>query len=128
MSIAADTHIQLGVARPKKSATVGTGAITLGANEVAIKLGDNVSPTKIQSAVGDLEKLYRFAKTNIGTAAVDTVFSIPPGGADNDIVTTGHTADLISLYVDAGVMAGNKSHLLHRTYKRLIERLLEEAK
>lgn len=126
--LVADTHVQLNVSAPKKDATVGTGALTLGANEVAIKVGANVPVGYPQNVIGDLEKLFRFAKTNIAASAVDTVYSITPGGADNDIVTTGHTDDLISLFVDAGVMAGDKTHFLHRTYKRCVERLLEESK
>ena len=128
MALSADTHIQLGVHKPKKSATVGTGAITLGANELAIKLGANVALGTLQSHVGDFEKLYRHAKSYIKDYTADTVFSITPGGGDGSIVTTGHTADLLSLYVDAAVLTGDKAHFLHRTYKRLIERLLEEAK
>lgn len=128
MALAADTHIQLGVSKPKKDATIATGAITLGANEVAIKLGSAISLSNPQQIVGDLEKLFRFAKSYIKDYTADTVFSITPGGADNDIVTTGHTTALISLYVDSGVLTGDKSHFLHRTYKRLVELLLEEAK
>lgn len=128
MAISADTHIQLGVSKPKKDATVGTGAITLGANEVAIKIGSALGVTRPQVYIGDFEKLYRYAKSYIKDHTADTTFSIPPGGADNDIVTTGHTTTVLSLYVDTAVLTGDKTHFLHRTYKRLIERLLEEAK
>lgn len=128
MAISADTHIQLGVHKPKKSATVGTGAITLGANELAVKIGSALQVSRPGVYVGDFEKLYRYAKSYIKDHSATTVFSISPGGSDNDIVTSGHDTGLLSLYVDAGVLAGDKSHFLHRTYKRLIERLLEEAK
>lgn len=128
MALTANTHIQLNVSKPKKDATIAQGTITLGANEVAIKLGTLISLSNPQQIVGDLEKLYRFAKTNIKNYTSDTVFSITPGGADNDIVTTGHTTSLISLYVDSLVLTGDRSHFLHRTYKRLVELLLEEAK
>ena len=128
MAISADTHIQLGVSKPKKDATVGTGALTLGSNEVAIKIGSALQVTRPGIYVGDFEKLYRYAKTNIKDVTADTTYSITPGGSDDDIVTTGHTTGTLSLYVDTLVLTGDKSHFLHRTFKRLIERLLEEAK
>lgn len=128
MAIAADTHIQLGASKPKKDATVGTGSITLGANEVAIKIGSALQVTRPGVYVGDFEKLYRFIKTNMKNYTSDTIFSITPGGADNDIVTTGHTTGSLSMYVDSAVLTGDKTHFFHRTYRRLIERLLEEAK
>lgn len=128
MAITADTHVQLGVSKPKTAATVATGALTLGANEVAIKVGSAVSVANTQQIIGDFEKLYRYAKSNIAAHTADTVFSIPLGGSDADIVTTGHATTMLSLYVDAEVLTGDKSHFLHRTYKRLVELLLEDAK
>lgn len=128
MAITADTHVQLGASKPKKDATVGTGSLTLGANEVAIKVGSAVDVSNTQQIIGDFEKLHRYAKFNIGSATADTTFSIPLGGSDGDIVTTGHTTSTLSLYVDTAIMDGDKSHFLTRTFKRLIERLLEEAK
>jgi hypothetical protein len=131
MPVTADTHVQLGVSSPKKSATVDTGTLTLGANEVAIKIGSAVPSGQLgnpQLLVGSFEKLFRFAKSFIKDYTGDTVFSIPPGGGDGDIVTTGHTTALLSLYVDAAVIDGDKSHFLNRTFRRCIERLLEESK
>lgn len=128
MAITADTHVQLGASKPKTSATVATGTLTLGADEVAIKVGSAVSVANTQQIIGDFEKLYRYAKSNIGSATADTVFSIPLGGSDFDIVTSGHTTGLLSLYVDTAIMDGDKSHFLHRTFKRCIELLLEDAK
>lgn len=128
MAITSDTHVQLGASKPKTDATIATGVLTLGADEVAIKVGSSVSVANTQQIIGDLEKLYRYAKTNIGSAATTTTFSIPLGGSDYDIVTTGHAVGLVSLYVHADIMNGNKSHFLHRTFKRCIELLLEDAK
>ena len=128
MAVAADTHIQLGISKPKKDATVGTGALTLGASELAIKIGSALQVTRPLIYIGDFEKLYRYAKADIKNVTADTTYSITPGGADNDIVKTGHTTGTVSLYIDSAVLTGDKSHFLHRTYKRLIERLLEEAK
>lgn len=128
MAITADTHIQLGVSSPKKSATVATGAITLGANELAIKVGSSVSVGNTQQIVGDFYKLYRFAKMDIKNVTADTVYSIPLGGSDGDIVKTGHANGLISLYIDSAILTNDYSHFLTRTFKRLIERFLEEAK
>lgn len=128
MAITADTHIQLGVSKPKKDATVGTGTLTLGANELAIKVGSAVDVGNTQQIVGDLEKLYRYAKTDIKNVTADTTYSIPLGGSDADIVKTGHTTSTVSLYIDTAILTGDKSHFLNRTFKRLIELLLEEAK
>lgn len=128
MGITADTHIQLGASSPKKDATVGTGTLTLGTNEVAVKVGASAPVTNTQAIVGDIEKLLRYAKAYIRNHTADTEFSITPGGSDNDIVTSGHAAGLITLAVSSAVLTGDKSHFLTRTCKRLIERLLEEAK
>lgn len=128
MAVAADTHIQLGISKPKKDATVGTGTLTLGASELAIKIGSALQVTRPLVYVGDFEKLFRYAKMDIKNVTSDTTYSITPGGGDSDIVKTGHTTGTLSLYIDTAVLTGDKSHFLHRTYKRLIERLLEEAK
>ena len=102
--------------------------ITLGADELAIKIGSALQVTRPGVYVGDFEKLYRFAKTNIKNYTADTTFSITPGGSDSDIVTTGHLTTTVSLYVDTAILTGDKTHFLGRTFKRLIERLLEESK
>jgi len=128
MTMTADTHVALGASSPKTAARVGTGSFTLGANEVAIKIGSSVSVANPQEVIGALEHLYRFAKSNISDYTSDTVFSVSLDGSDSDIVTTGHAVGLVSLYVDSAVLTGDKSHFLHRTYKRVIERLLEESK
>lgn len=128
MPITADTHVQLGASSPKTSATIDTGTLTLGANEVAIKVGSAVSVANTQQIIGDFEKLFRWAKSNIADYTSDTTFSIPLGGSDADIVTTGHDTDLLSLFVDSAVLTGDKSHFLNRTFKRCIELLLEDAK
>lgn len=128
MPIIADTHVQLNASSPKKSATVGTGALTLGANEIAIKVGSSVNVANSAEIVAAFEKLMRFAKMDLKNVTADTVWSMPLGGSDNAIVKTGHAAGLVSLYADAGIVATDKSHFFQRTYKRCIERLLEEAK
>lgn len=128
MAITADTHIQLGVSKPKKDATIATGILTLGANELAIKVGSAVDVGNTQQIVGDFEKLYRYAKTDIKNVTADTTYSIPLGGSDNDIVKTGHGTGVISLFIDTAILTDDYSHFLNRTFKRLIELLLEEAK
>lgn len=128
MAIVADTHVMLGVSSPKKSATVATGALTLAANSMAIKVGSSVDAGNVQAIIGDIEKLYRFALTRIAKVSGTTTVSIIPGKGDSGIVLTGHGAGLVTLYIHADILANNKSHFLHRTYKRLVERLLEEAK
>lgn len=128
MPLAADTHIQLEANAPRQAATVGTGVITLGANEVAVKIGANISLANMQQIVGSLEKLFRLAKTAIANHTADTTWSMIPGGSDTSVVTTGHTDDLVSLYVDSAILTGNRSHFLDRTFKEVRSRLLEEAK
>jgi hypothetical protein len=128
MPITADTHVQLNVSAPKKSATVGTGSLTLGANEVAIKVGSSVAVANITEIVAAFEKLFRFAKMDIKNVTADTVWSMPLGGSDNSIVKTGHAVGLVSLYADAAILAEDKSHFFQRTYRRCVERLLEESK
>src|SRR6056297_1058797 len=128
MAITADTHVQLGVSKPKSDATVGTGSFTLGASEIALKVGSAVDVSNTQQIVGDFEKLHRYAKANISERTANTTYSMPLGGSDFDIAITGHGTGVLSLYVSSEVMDGDKSHFLTRTFKRLIERLLEEAK
>lgn len=128
MALAADTHIQLAFDTPRKDATVGTGTLTLGANEVAIKIGSALALGNLQEIVGTFRKLFNFALTNLKDYTSDTTFSLAPGGTEGDIVTTGHTTALLSLYVDSAILTGDRSHRLDTTFKLLMERLLEEAK
>lgn len=128
MAIVANTHVRLGASKPKKDAIVATGAVTLGANELAIHVGSNVDVSNDLAIIAAFEKLYRFAKTNIGSATGVSTWSMPLWGSDNQIVTSGHAATTLTLYVDAAIVDTDKSHFLHRTYKRAVERLLEESK
>jgi len=128
MALTADTHVQLAVSSPKKSATVGTGALTLGANEVAIKVGSSVDIANITAVIATFQKLFDFAKTDLKNVTADTVWSMPVGGAQSSIVKTGHAVGLCSLYADTAILTNDYSHFLNRTFKRCIERLLEESK
>ena len=128
MPITADTHVQLGASSPKKDATVATGVLTLGANEVAIKVGSSVSVSNTTAIVATFQKLFDFAKTDLKNVTADTTWSMPVGGSASSIVKTGHAVGLCSLYVDTAILANDQSHFLNRTFKRCIERLLEESK
>jgi hypothetical protein len=131
MAIAAGTYIRLGVSKPKKSATVGTGAISVAANEMALQVGSSVDTGNTQQLVGTFHVLFRYAKNEWlkGSSGTTTaVISAPPGMSWNAVVTTGHTDSMISLHITDEVFATQKSHFMDRTFKRLIERLLEEAK
>jgi hypothetical protein len=137
MAITANTRIKLGANKPKKDAVVdapGTAPAD-DSNEIAISIGTAVDPLKTQSIIGDFEKLYRYAKTNLeslvptGLAGTYAVVHIPAGGSDAAIVNDGTpgTGDL-TLEVGALVYGEDQSHFLHRTFKRLCERWLEESK
>jgi hypothetical protein len=128
MAITADTHVQLGASSPKKSATVATGTLTLGANEVAIKVGSTVSLGNTAEIIATFQKLFAYAKMDIKNVTADTVWSMPVGGGDSTIVKTGHANGLCSLFVDTAILTDDYSHFLNRTFKRCVERLLEESK
>jgi hypothetical protein len=130
MAIAANSSIVLGGSKPKKDATIATGAPTVGDGDVAIWAGALVNTAdRTQQIVGDWHKLFRYVKTNISTWTGQVFLEIPVGGGDPDIgevalVTDGHVA----LIIGADIIDGAQSHFLDRTFKRLIERWLEESK
>jgi hypothetical protein len=131
MAIAAGTYIRLGASKPKKTATVNTGSITVAAGEMAIQIGSAVSTGNTQQLVGTLHLLYRYAKNEFlrGSSGTTTaVISAPPGAGYWDVVTSGHTNGAVSLHITDEIFGTQKSHFMDRTFKRLIELLLENAK
>jgi hypothetical protein len=133
MPILANTRIKLGANKPKKDAVVdqpGTAAVL---NEVGIWAATDVPENLTQSVVGDFEKLFRYAKSNMPAIAASVndpvVIHMPTGGGDPDIEIDGvPTADEVRLEIGATIAGGEKSHFLKRTFDRLIERWLEESK
>ncbi len=131
--IAANTRIVLGASKPKKDAVVGTPGTAAAAGEVGVWAGASVSPTLTQSIVGDFWQLFRYAKSHMpaidASAATPVVVTMPSGGGDTDI-EIGGTPGLTSITLEIGqdVATGQKSHFLDRTFKRLVERWLEESK
>lgn len=127
MPLTADTHVSLARTAVKKDATVGTGALTLAADNIAVKIGSALPVNRVQSYVGLLRKCFDLCKSNLHTYTGTTVFSIVVAGTDS-VVTTGHVNGAVSLFVHANFFVNDESHDLDRTFKRVIERLLEEAK
>lgn len=127
MGIAANSSIRLGASSPKKDAIVGVGDPVTGANEVSIWAETTINPNLTQSIVGDFTKLFRFAKTNIEN--IVGAVAMPLGGSDTSIkVDQVAAAGELRLEIGTDIIAGAKSHFLNRTFKRLIERWLEESK
>ena len=131
MALTAGNSIVLGVTKPKVTAVTAVGAPTVAANELAIYVDATAPVTNVEAIVGGFVKLRNRA---LSTPSLEPdlsgslVLSMPVGGGDASIVTTGHAAGLISLYVHGSVFTPGKSHFLDRTFKRLIELLLESAK
>lgn len=131
MSIPLETSITLDIHSPKKDAVVATGAPTVGDNDVALYVApipDSTDELLTQSTVGDFRKLLRYALSTLSVHTGAVALEIPMGGGDNDIQTAVPTAGSACLYVGADLVDGGQSHYIDRTFKRLIERWLEEAK
>jgi len=132
MALLPNTSIKLGIHEPKKNAVVAQPGTDPGANEIRIYMPVGVAVNLTQNLVGDFHKLHRMAQTVLkdldGTIPPDIV-AMELGGSDNDILINGVLGDSeIRLEIGAYTGAGDRSHFLDRTFKRLIERLLEEAK
>lgn len=132
MSLAANSSIELDIHTPKKDATVnnGTGAPTVGADEIAIFAGASVPIDGFQQNIGDFIKLHRYAQSHmVSLSGSPCTVHISSGGSDRDIEINGTpgVGDLV-LYIGANVHGNEQSHFLDRTFKRLVERWLEETK
>lgn len=133
MTIANNTRIKLGVSKPKKDAVVAAPGTAAGADEIAIWAASTVPENLTEQVVGDYWKLFRYAKSNmpaiLASVATPVVVHMPSGGSDPDIEIDGTpTSDEVRLEIGADVAGGSKSHFLDRTFKRLVERWLEESK
>ena len=129
--ITPNTSITLGIHEPKKDAVVAIGVPTGVSTDIAIWIGASVNGNLGVSIVGDLIKLHRYALTNLESMSGDTALEIVVGGADADIVGSGLavvSAGAVQLRIYSYTVDGERSHFLDRTFKRLIERLLEESK
>ncbi len=136
MAIPNNTTIILGIHEPKKNALVEAPPVAaLGVNEIRIHAGAGINENLTQSIVGGLIKLHRMAQTELarldgnGTGNATDVLHMVLGGSDNDIEING-TPNISQLRLEIGTYtgAGDRSHFLDRTFKRLIERWLEESK
>lgn len=133
MAIANNTRIKLGVSKPKKDAVVAAPGTAAAAGEIAVWAAADVDEAKTQSIVGDFWKLFRYAKSNMpaieASVATPVIVHMPAGGGDPSIEIDGTpTAGEVRLEIGQDTATGSKSHFLDRTFKRLIERWLEESK
>lgn len=134
MGLTVNQGIVLGASSPKKSATVGTGAPTVAAGTVGIFIGSTVAVNQPQFVIGQFELLFRYAKTNLkALTGTPCVLHIALTENYKDVVMNGTSGTApgnadIRLIIGADVHGGDKSHFLNRTFRRLIERLLEENK
>ncbi len=133
MPIPVNTRIRLGVSKPKKDAIVAQPGTPATASEIAIWAAGTVPPELTQSLIGDFWKLFRMAKSNMPVIAASVadpvIIWMPLGGSDNDVSIGGSpTSDTLRLEIGSETAAGSKSHFLDRTFKRLLERWLEESK
>jgi len=132
MAIPNNTSVKLGVSVPKKDAVVAQPGTAAGANDIRILAGTGIDETRTQNIVGALTKLHRFAQTILhtlsGVADPDVLHTVL-GGSDNDIVVNG-TPGVGDVVLEIGTFtgAGDRSHFLDRTFKRVVERWLEESK
>lgn len=133
MAIPNNTSIVLGVSKPKKDAVVAQPGLAATASEIRIWAAADVDEAKTQSVVGDFWKLFRYAKSNMpaiqASIADPVIVHMPSGGSDVQIEIDGTpTAGEVRLEIGTDVAGGSKSHFLDRTFKRLVERWLEESK
>ena len=133
MAIANNTRIKLGTSSPKKSAVVASPGTAAAAGEIAIWAAADVIETRTQPLIGDFWKLFRYAKSNMpaieASVATPVVVHMPVNTGDSQIEIDGTpTAGEIRLEIGQGTATGSRSHFLDRTFKRLLERWLEESK
>ena len=131
--IAANTRIKLGVSKPKKDAVVAAPGTAAAASEVAIWAGSLIDPNQTQSIIGGFYQLFNYAKSNMpaieASVATPVIVHMVLGAGDSDIEIDGTpTATEIRLEIGQDTATGSKSHFLHRTFIRLLERWLEESK
>jgi hypothetical protein len=128
----ADTSIKLGVDSPKKDAVIETlGMTACTAREVGIWAGSAIDVDLVQSIMGTVDVLTRFAKTDLqirsDTAPIaETIYSAPLGATETGVTIDGvpGTGD-VRLHVGTEIIINEHSHFLTRTVKRLKEAWLE---
>jgi len=134
MALTVNQGILLGTSSPKKSATVAAGVPTVTTDTMGIFVGSTVAVNYPQAVVGQFELLFRYAKSNLkDLTGTPCVLHVALTENYNDIVMNGAAGTApgnadIRLIIGAGVHDGDKSHFLNRTFRRLIEILLEENK
>ena len=132
MAVVNNTSIKLDVHAPKKDAVVAAPGTAAGPDEFRLWAAAGVEEARTQSIIGDFWKLFRWAKSNMpalaASVATPRVVHMPAGGSDGDIELDGTpTADEVRLEIGANVAGPQKSHFLNRTFRRILERWLEES-
>ena len=131
MAIIPGSSINLGAHEPKKSAVINAVAVSATANEVALVFGAEIEPGKIQSMVGSLEVVLRELLNNLvdhEAAAGVVELSVPVGGGNARVGSGTPSGNGVGLSVGQTLCSKQQSHFIDRTFKRLIERMLEDSK
>lgn len=106
-----DRHFKKVATDSKANIMSGMGAPTVASDEIAAHLGASASFVGNLPLVVGLIAINRYIKANRPalevSAAGTTVFSVPVHGVMTDVVTTGHTANHISLYVGEDALRGS---------------------
>ena len=130
MALAAADYFKVSVNGTKTDVTKGTGLISVGADEMALQIGASASVANVQAIVGTFEQLRKHALNYLtsydGTVGVLTL-SLPVGGFSANAVTTAPAATALTLHIDDGVLATEKSHFIDKTFKDLIAKLIEAS-
>lgn len=129
MALFPGLNIKLRAGESSKHAVVTTGInFSLEDDGVAFRIGTSVDVSNTQQIVGDFQKLLRYAKANLASASSASPFSMPLGGSDNSIITTGHSPVLITLLVGADISNDDQSHYLEITGRQILNVLLERER
>jgi len=128
MAIDANQHIILGIHEPKKDAVVGTGAPTVGDDEIAIwsNTADNNNLTT--HTIATYRTLFRAAMEGLKDGAIGIAVSGVIDTSVHNVAVAAPNVGELGLYIGATTADGDRSHFFDRTLKRLLERWLELAK
>ena len=130
-ALTGNDHFILGINSPPKDHVQGTGDPTAvaGDNDISIWINTPPNINLFQQLVGDLKKVHRWIESeNLKDVAIESWAAIPVGGDDNDIVAAAPGAGEVGILIGATTAAGDRSHFLDRTFKRLLEKFLEASK
>ena len=134
MAVSSNISIKLNVHSPKKDAEFYTdgGHAPTGADEVTIWAAAGVEVGLPQHLWGTFMSLHAYIQSHLNQAAPSagpTIVHGVLGCSDSEIEVDGiPTSDQCRIEIGANIVNKGQSHFLDRTFKRLIERGLEESK